>query len=71
MFRDAAGILGGGRSIILSSLGLGISHYPTMKFALKAEVTCISDNYSPLIHDSYSVGGLDFLSLAPLPPLQY
>lgn len=46
-----------------TSLGLGRSHYPTIKFALTAEKTCIFDNYSPLIHDSYTTGGLDFLGL--------
>lgn len=60
MFGDVEGILGRGRASSHTSLGLGLSHYPTIKLALRAEMTGIS----PLSRDSYIVGGLDFLGLA-------
>ena len=68
MFGDVEAILGRGRASSHTSLGLGLSHYPTIKFTLRAERTCIFDKYSPLSHDSYTVGGLDFLGLAFSPP---
>lgn len=52
---------------MFGDVGLGLSHYPTVKCALGAEMTRIFYKYSPLSHDSYTVGGLDFLGLV-FPP---